>query len=78
MVQVHTVYEGSAWRNKVDGLQQGTVCPNRTAAVGEGRRIAIELSCSHAVHDVDGRVVERVDYGSTAPGVWPGAMRYTA
>ncbi|WP_199425093.1 hypothetical protein [Actinotalea solisilvae] len=78
MVQVHTVYESSAWRNKVDGLQQGTACPNRTTAVAEGRHIAIDLACRHAVHDVDGRVIETVDYGSAEPGLWPGAMRYTA
>lgn len=78
MVQVHTVYEGSAWRNKVDGLQQGTACPHRSTAVADGRSIAIDLACRHAVHDVDGRVVESIDYGSAEPGVWPGAMRYTA
>lgn len=78
MVQVHTVYESSAWRNKVDGLQQGRACANRTSAVAEGRHIALDLACRHAVHDVDGRIIESVDYGAAEPGVWPGAMQYTA
>ncbi|WP_182111851.1 DUF2188 domain-containing protein [Actinotalea sp. JY-7876] len=78
MVQVHTVYEAYTWRNMVDGLQQGTPWTSRTTAVAEGRAIAIELACEHSVHDVDGSVLERRDYGAAEPGVWPGAMRYTA
>lgn len=78
MVQVHTVHDRSAWRNLVDGLQQGVATPSRSAAVAEGRAIAIDLCCTHDVHDVDGRVVEHQDYGVAMPGTWPGAIRYTA
>lgn len=78
MVQVHTVYEGSAWRNKVDGLQQGTALRSHAAAVAAGRSIARELGCSHDVHDVDGRVVEHQDYTPGARSEWAGAAQWTA
>ena len=78
MVQVHTVYERSAWRNLVDGLQQGVAAVSRRTAVAQGRAIAVDLHCSHDVHDVDGRVVEHDDHGVAMQGAWPGAIRYTA
>ena len=78
MVQVHTVYKRSAWRNLVDGLQQGIAAGSRTTAVAEGRAIATDLCCAHHVHDVDGRVVEHEDYGAAVPCQWPGAITYTA
>ena len=77
MVQVHTVYDRSAWRNLVDGLQQGVATANRSAAVAQGRAIARDFGCTHDVHDVDGRVVEHQDYGALVPTPWPGAVRYT-
>jgi hypothetical protein len=77
MVQVHTLYEGSAWRNKVDGLQQGVAHASRTAALTAGRAIAAELGAEHHLHDVDGTVVERHVYETGAVG-WLGAMAYTA
>lgn len=78
MVQVHTVYDRAAWRNFVDGLQQGVARPNRSAAVAEGRAIARDLCCTHDVHDVDGRIVEHEDYRLETETTWPGATRYTA
>ncbi len=78
MVQVHTVYEASAWRNKVDGLQQGTAFRSHAAAVAEGRAIALELGCTHDVHDVDGRVVDHHDYASDVHPDWVGPVRWTA
>lgn len=64
MVHVRTVFDGDRWRNKVDGLQQGSPTPDRSAAVAAGRAIAAELGGSHDVHDVDGRVVEHTEHPS--------------
>ena len=36
MIQVHTVFEAAAWRNKVDGLQQGGPYAERLSAVAQG------------------------------------------
>lgn len=78
MVQVHTVFEASAWRNKVDGLRQGRLHPARASAVAEGRRIAVELHATHVVHDVDGTITEQHRYGSSSSRRWLDSMQYTA
>ena len=36
VIQVHTVFEAAAWRNKVDGLQQGGPYAERLSAVAQG------------------------------------------
>ena len=84
MVQVHTLYEASAWRNRVDGLQQGVAHPTRSVAVSAGRNIASDLGARHYVHDVDGVVLEQHVYDRQESGRvgaesgWVGAMVYTA
>ena len=78
MVQVHTVYEGYAWRNKVDGLQQGIPYNDRACAVAAGRNIAIEVGASLYLHDVDGTVLDYCVYGPSEEVTPLGAMRYTA
>jgi Uncharacterized protein conserved in bacteria (DUF2188) len=76
MVQVHTVFEAAAWRNKVDGLQQGTPHTDRVSAVAEGRQVAVELQAAHTVHDVDGSVVEQRRYGSPVSRRWVDPVLY--
>lgn len=78
MVQVHTVYEGYAWRNKVDGLQQGIPYADRTTAVAAGRLIAIEVGAALYLHDVDGTVLDHCVYEPSQTISALGAMRYTA
>ena len=76
MIQVHTVFEQSAWRNKVDGLQQGGPYGDRLAAVAYGRRIALELRGAHIVHDIDGTVLEHHRYGSARARRWVDPVQY--
>ena len=78
MVQVHTLYESSAWRNKVDGLQQGVPHTTRASAVAAGRSIAMELGAVHYLHDIDGTVTDQHVYDSGQSEGWHGAMAYTA
>lgn len=77
MVQVHTVYEGSKWRNRVDGLQQGTAYDDRACAVAAGRLIVSELGGTYVAHDIDGRVLERW-MSDARPRRESLAARYTA
>ena len=77
MVQVHTVHEGSTWRNRVDGLQQGTAYEDRACAVAAGRLIVSELGGTYVAHDIDGRVVERW-VSNARPRRDSIAARYTA
>ena len=68
MVQVHTVFRSASWQTFVDGLRQARVAGSRSGAVAEGRRVAAELRGRHIVHDIDGTVVERMDFSAgTAP-----------
>jgi hypothetical protein len=76
MIQVHTVYETSGWRNKVDGLQQGPPFPDRLAAAAQGRLIALELRGAHIVHDVDGTIIEQHRYGTTRVRSWVDPVRF--
>lgn len=76
MVHVRTVFESDRWRNKVDGLQQGTPTPDRSAAVAAGRAILAELGGTHDVHDVDGRVVEHTEQPVALDATGP--LRYIA
>ena len=78
MVQVHTVYESHAWRNKVDGLQQGIPYTSRSCAVAAGRTIACDLGASLYLHDVDGTLLDYCVYDTSDEVVALGAMRYTA
>lgn len=76
MIQVHTVFEASGWRNKVDGLQQGPPFSDRLVAAAQGRRIAIELRGAHFVHDVDGTVLEHHRYGTAHVRPWLDPVRF--
>lgn len=78
MIQVHTVFEASGWRNKVDGLQQGPPFSDRLAAAAEGRRIALDLRAAHIVHDVDGTVLEHHRYGTARIRAWVDPVQYHA
>jgi len=78
VIQVHTVFEAAAWRNKVDGLQQGGPYAERLSAVAQGRRVALELRAAHIVHDVDGSVLEHHRYGSTRTRHWVDPVQYHA
>lgn len=78
MVQVHTVYESHAWRNMVDGLQQGIPYTSRACAVADGRSIAVDLGASLYLHDVDGTVLDHCVYDPSDVVAELGAMRYTA
>lgn len=76
MIQVHTVFEASGWRNKVDGLQQGPPYADRLTATAQGRRIALELRGAHIVHDVDGSVLEHHRYGTARARAWVDPVRF--
>lgn len=77
MVQVHTIHDGGRWRNRVDGLQQGTAYDDRSCAVAAGRLIVSELGGTFYGHDVDGHVVE--SWASSArPRRETVAARYSA
>lgn len=78
MVQVHTVYESHAWRNKVDGLQQGIAHTSRPCAVAAGRGITAGLGGSHFIHDVDGSLLDQYVYDLADDVSALGAMRYIA
>lgn len=76
MFQVHTIFESGAWRNRVDGLQQGAAHPTSSAATAAGRAIAQELRGVHVVHDFDGVVVEQHRYGPPQRRRWVDPVRY--
>ncbi len=78
MAQVHTVHEGTRWRNKVDGLQQGPAHEYQSDAVAAARSIAAELGAVHYIHDIDGTVIEERPYRTTSEPSWAGSLRYTA
>lgn len=78
MYQVHTVFEGETWRNKVNGLAQGAGFAAREPAVAAGRAIAIELHAVHVVHDHDGRILEQHRYGPARVRRWVDPVLYNS
>ena len=69
---VHTVYKNAQWTNVIEG-DEGTIgtFDTKEAAVGAGRKRAIDRKTEHVIHNLDGVISERNSYGNDpaqAPG----------
>jgi hypothetical protein len=61
---VHTVHEGGAWFNEIEGGERlPTAHRTKKAAVAAGRELARAKRTEHLIHKLDGTIGERNSYG---------------